>query len=76
MARGARHIPDGLKISSVLMKTTELAKLRKMVKTGEQRPLTAADFKLLLRVRFALREHERDLKDLGNVGGSGFDLKG
>jgi len=56
-------MPDGLKISSVLMKTTELTKLRKMVKAGEQRPLPAADFKLLLRLRFALREHERDSKD-------------
>jgi hypothetical protein len=58
------------------MKTTELQKLRKMVKAGEERPLAAADFKLLLRVRFALREHERDLKDLGNVGGSGVGMKG
>ena len=58
------------------MKTTELMKLRNLVKIAEQRPLTAADFKLLLRVRFALREHERDLKDLGNISGSGFDLKG
>ena len=58
------------------MKTTELTELWKLVKAGEQKPLTAADFKLLLRVRFALREHERDLKDLGNISGSGFDLKG
>jgi hypothetical protein len=58
VARGARHIPDGLKISSVLMKTTELTKLRKMVKAGEQRPLTAADPALLLRIRSALRDYE------------------
>jgi hypothetical protein len=46
------------------MKTIELAQLRKMAKAGEKRPLTAADFRLLLRLRFALREHERDLKNL------------
>lgn len=51
-------MPDGLKISSVLMKTIELAKLRKMVKAGEKRPLTAADLALLLRIRSALRDYD------------------
>jgi hypothetical protein len=58
VARAARHIPDGLKISSVLMKTTELAKLRKMVKAGEERRLAATDFRLLLRIRSALRDYK------------------
>jgi hypothetical protein len=41
-----------------LMKTTELKLLWKLVKAGEDRPLTAADLALLLRIRFALQEYE------------------
>jgi len=40
------------------MKTTELKKLWKLVKTGEYRTLSAADLALLLRIRFALQEYE------------------
>jgi hypothetical protein len=42
-ARSARHAPDGLKINYVLMKTTELKALWKLVQAGEERPLAAAD---------------------------------
>jgi hypothetical protein len=41
-----------------LMKMTELKMLWKLVKAGEDRPLTAADLALLLRIRFALEEYE------------------
>jgi hypothetical protein len=40
------------------MKTTELKMLWKLVKAGEDRPLSAADLALLLRIRFALQEYE------------------
>ena len=40
------------------MKTTELNMLWKVVKAGEDRPLSAADLSLLLRLRFALQEYE------------------
>jgi len=40
------------------MRTDELQLLRKMVKDGESRRLSAADFALLLRIRFALQEYE------------------
>ena len=40
------------------MKPTELTMLRKLGKTGEARPLAAADLALLLRVRSALQEYE------------------
>jgi hypothetical protein len=40
------------------MKPTELAQLRKLTRAGTERPLNAADFRLLLRIHFALREHE------------------
>jgi hypothetical protein len=40
------------------MKTTELKMLWKLVKSGERRPLSAADLALLLRIRFALLEYE------------------
>jgi hypothetical protein len=40
------------------MKTTELKMLWKLVKAGEDRPLTAADLALLLRIRFALQEYK------------------
>jgi hypothetical protein len=45
-------------MNSALMKTTELQMLWKLVKAGEDRPLTAADLALLLRIRFALQEYE------------------
>jgi hypothetical protein len=39
------------------MKSTELKMLWKLVKSGETRPLSAADMALLLRLRFALQEY-------------------
>lgn len=56
-----RPAPDGLKMNSVLMKTTELKKLWKLVKTGERRTLSAADLALLMRIRFALQDYESKL---------------
>jgi hypothetical protein len=53
-----RPAPDGLKMNSVLMKTTELKMLWKLVKTGERRTLSAEDLTLLLRIRFALHEYD------------------
>lgn len=50
--------PDGLKMNSAQMKPTELRTLWKLVKAGEQRPLSAADLALLLRIRYALQEYE------------------
>ena len=47
-----------MKINCDLMKTTELNMLWKLVKAGEDRPLTAADLALLMRIRFALQEYE------------------
>jgi hypothetical protein len=40
------------------MKSTEIKALWKLVKAGEERPLSAADLALLLRLRFALQEYE------------------
>jgi hypothetical protein len=40
------------------MKTTELKMLWKLVKSGEKRPLSAADLALLFRIRFALQEYD------------------
>ncbi len=54
-----RPAPDGLKKNSVLMKTSELKMLWKLVKTGEQRALSAADLALLLRIRFALQDYKK-----------------
>jgi hypothetical protein len=48
---------NSLKRNSAQMKTTELQKLWKLVKSGEKRPLSAADLALLLRIRFALQEY-------------------
>jgi hypothetical protein len=57
--RSARSAPgDGLKMNYARMKTTELKMLWKLVKAGEDRPLSAADLALLLRIRFALQEYE------------------
>jgi hypothetical protein len=41
------------------MKRTELKMLWKLVKAGEDRPLSAADLALLLRIRFALQEYQQ-----------------
>jgi len=57
-ARSAAGAVARLKINYVLMKTTELKMLWKLVKAGEERPLSAADLALLLRLRFALQEYE------------------
>ena len=40
------------------MKRTELKTLWKLVKAGEDRPLTAAALALLPRIQFALQEYE------------------
>jgi hypothetical protein len=40
------------------MRTDELQLLRKMVRDGESRKLSAADFALLLRIRHALQEYD------------------
>jgi hypothetical protein len=45
-------------MNCALMKTTELQRLWKLVKSGEKRPLSAADLALLLRIRFALQKYE------------------
>jgi hypothetical protein len=42
------------------MKASELKMLWKLVKSGERRPLSAADLALLLRLRFALQEYAAD----------------
>ena len=47
-----------LKRSCARMKSTEIKMLWKLVKAGEDRPLSAADLALLLRIRFALQEYE------------------
>jgi hypothetical protein len=59
-ARGARACPrpDGLKMNSAQMKTTELQMLWKLVKVGEDSRLSVADLALLLRIRFALQKYE------------------
>lgn len=45
-------------MQTFLMKASELKMLWKMVKSGEDRPLSAADLALLLLIRFALQEYE------------------
>jgi hypothetical protein len=45
------------------MKSTELKMLWKLVKSGEDRPLSAADLALLLRIRFALQENEAQSRE-------------
>ena len=40
------------------MKSSELKKLWLLVKSGEERRLSAADLALLLRLRFALQEYK------------------
>jgi hypothetical protein len=44
------------------MKATEIKMLWKLVKSGEKRPLSAADLAFLLRLRFALQEYEAATK--------------
>jgi hypothetical protein len=46
-------------MNSALMKSTEIKMLWNLVKSGEKRPLSAADLALLLRIRFALQEWEQ-----------------
>jgi hypothetical protein len=48
-----------LKMNCVLMKTTELKMLWKLVRDGEKRALSAAGLALLFRIRSALQEWER-----------------
>ena len=43
-------------MQTLLMKASELKMLWKLVKAGEDRPLSAADLALLLRLRFALQD--------------------
>ena len=56
-ARSAAGAVARLKMNYAQMKTTELKTLWKLVKVGEDRPLSAADLALLLRIRFALQEY-------------------
>ena len=58
-----------MKINCAQMKTTELKMLWKLVKAGEDRPLSAADLALLLRIRFALQEYEAKVKQGPRLGG-------
>jgi hypothetical protein len=62
-ARGARApLPDGLKKNCARIKTTELQMLWKLAKDGEDRPLAAAELRLLMRVRDVLdRGHDRGM---------------
>ena len=47
------------------MKRSELNTLRKLVRSGETRKLSAADLVLLLRLRLALREYEAQAERKG-----------
>jgi hypothetical protein len=58
-----------LKINYVLMKSSELKMLWRLVKSGEDRPLSAADLALLLRIRFALQEYEAKIGRGPRLGG-------
>ena len=51
-----------MKINYAHMKTTQLNYLRKLVKDGMESPLSTADLRLLLRLRVALDDYERDLR--------------
>jgi hypothetical protein len=62
-----RPAPDGLKMNSAQMKTTELQMLWKLVKDGEDRTLTAADLRLLMRVRSVLIDYQEELKSVGSA---------
>lgn len=44
------------------MKTTEIQLLWKLVQAGEERPLVAADFRLLMRLRSALMDYQAEVK--------------
>ena len=55
-------LPDGLKMNSAQMKKTELQMFWKLVKSGEDRPLAAAELRLLLRVRLALMDYQDEIK--------------
>jgi hypothetical protein len=54
------------------MKSTEMKMLWKLVKSGEDRPVSAADLALLLRIRHALQECE---EQLGGRQSQGSDCK-
>jgi hypothetical protein len=43
------------------MKENELNMLWSLVRSGERRPLSAADLALLMRIRYALQEYEAHL---------------
>jgi hypothetical protein len=51
-----------------LMKSTEIQALWKLVKAGEERPLSAADLRLLMRLRTALLDYQDEIK-LGQPAG-------
>ena len=51
-----------MKMNSAQMKSTELQMIWKLVKAGEERPLSAADLRLLMRLRSALINHEDEMK--------------
>jgi hypothetical protein len=44
------------------MKSTEIKLLWKLVKAGEKRPLSAADLRLLMRIRSALMDYKDEVK--------------
>jgi hypothetical protein len=43
------------------MKSTEIKTLWQLVKAGEERPLSAADLRLLMRVRSALMDYQDEV---------------
>jgi hypothetical protein len=51
-----------LKINYAFMKTTEIKLLWKLVKASEKRSLSAADLRLLMRIRSALMDYEDEVK--------------
>ena len=57
---------DCLKMNYVQMKPNEIKLLWKLVKAGEKRPLSAADLRLLMCVRSALKDYANDVR-LGGV---------
>jgi hypothetical protein len=57
-----------LKNNYAQIKPTELQMPWKLVRAGEQRPLSAADLALLLRIRYALQEYEAAQAKTGSEG--------
>ena len=51
-----------MKINYAFMKPTELKKLWKLVKTGEEKPLSATELRLFMRLRSALMDYEDEIK--------------